>query len=313
MGSVVFRATALAVAFLVVCVAVPTQAAIQFGQVDTFQDGSVMGWGEGFSSENPPANVAGGPGGASDRYLRNVSSGGFGGGSRQVMLNQSQWVGNYNAAGVTRIDASLANFGAGPLHMRVALQSATGTWVASTRAAVVPADGQWRQFTFDLSGRSLSRVTGAEAVGSVLSNVFEVRLLAASARPDFRGDAIVATLGADNLRALRLPGDADFDGRVTAGELLLVQRHLGESGPGVGWDDGDFNFDGRVDRADVALARRHYGESIPVTAGGAFLSDGTVAAVPEPAAGLLFSLTALALLSRRPHGRLAKVLPRPGR
>ena len=31
--------------------------AIVFGQLDGFQDGSTMGWNEGFSSLNPPENV----------------------------------------------------------------------------------------------------------------------------------------------------------------------------------------------------------------------------------------------------------------
>ena len=51
-------------------------AAVTLGQQDTFSDGSTQGWSEGLVSPNPPTNIAtGGPAGAGDRYLQNISSG----------------------------------------------------------------------------------------------------------------------------------------------------------------------------------------------------------------------------------------------
>src|SRR5580765_6962808 len=104
--------------------AVPLCAlAINFGQVDTFQDGTTMGWQEGTPSPNPPTNVpSGGPAGAGDAYVQNISSGGFGSGAKMVMFNDAQWSGSYNAAGVTRLTADMANQGATTLHMRVAIR-----------------------------------------------------------------------------------------------------------------------------------------------------------------------------------------------
>src|SRR5688572_16024391 len=83
----------------------PTLAQVVFGQVDDSQDGTTMGWDEGSASINPPTNQpTGGPAGANDRYLQNISSGGGGAGSRMVMLNFTpRWDGDYNAVGVTRL------------------------------------------------------------------------------------------------------------------------------------------------------------------------------------------------------------------
>ncbi len=64
------------------------------GQIDDFEDGTTMGWMEGFPSPNPPVNIAScRPAGTGDNYLQNISSGGFGPGSAQVMFNHDQWTG----------------------------------------------------------------------------------------------------------------------------------------------------------------------------------------------------------------------------
>ena len=75
-------------------------AQVVLGQVDDFQNGTTMSWTNGFVPD--PVNVAtGGPAGAGDRYLQ-VSSGTFGGGSRSIVFNQVQWIGNYAGQGVVR-------------------------------------------------------------------------------------------------------------------------------------------------------------------------------------------------------------------
>src|SRR5437899_7506628 len=92
----------------------PSMAAgqIMFGQVDDFQDGTAAAWQQGGSSPNPPFNVSnGGPNGIGDAYLRTISTGGGGPGSKMIMFNTAQWSGDYVSAGVTRITAQLANFG----------------------------------------------------------------------------------------------------------------------------------------------------------------------------------------------------------
>src|SRR3954452_12485592 len=118
--------------------------AVTFGQIDSFQDGTPMNWVEGAASPNPPTNIAtGGPAGSGDSYLLNVS-GGFGAGSKQVMFNQAQWLGDYNAAGVTRIRLNLANFGATDLFMRIAVEGGQFTSsFGSTNPIVLAANSGW--------------------------------------------------------------------------------------------------------------------------------------------------------------------------
>jgi hypothetical protein len=278
-------------------------AAIVFGQLDTFQSGTTLGWDKGFRTSLPPANVAGGDGGAADRYLRSESIGGFSADSRQIILNEQQWAGNYSTAGVTRIEASLANLGATPLHMRVALIGTSGTAYASRAARVLPADGNWYRVYFDLTPAGLASTGGAQPLNQVLASVATLRLLSVEARPSERADPIVSTLGVDDVRALRLPGDADFDGRVSGADFAVVRSNLGSTA-GATWDRGDFNFDGRVNARDMHLLRRHLGQSnAPAPAG----APAIAAAVPEPIVPCAFFAAAF-LLRRRRRSRP----PRPG-
>jgi hypothetical protein len=276
------------------------RAAVGFGQIDTFQDGTTMNWTEGDPSPNPPTNApTGGPGGAGDAYLLNTSSGRSGAGSKMVMFNEAQWAGDYVAAGVTRIDAFAANPGAAPLQLRLALRSPTGTTFSSTTGIALPARTPWRRVSFDLTSAGLTNVGGNESLAAVLSNVAVLRVLSGSKGPAWEGDDLAGTLAVDDLRALRLPGDANFDGRVNGADLRIARLHLGRrtAGDAAGWHVGDFDFDGRVDAQDVVLLRRNFGKSIPTLAG----ADTIVAPVPEPGAmGLLVCLVGSVLL-RRPR------------
>jgi hypothetical protein len=275
------------------CPVPPARAEITFGQLDTFQDGTTMGWSEGFNSPNPPTNAStGGPGGAGDRFLRNASSGGFGAGSRQVTFNDAQWVGNFTTAGVTRLEAQMANLGSTTLHMRVALRGGPGfTSYASTAAAVLPADGVWRPVVFDLTAAAMSNVSGgADSLTDVLSNVMDFRVLSASSGPTFSGaDPIASTLGMDNVRALRLPGDADFSGTVDVTDLGVLATNFNQGGD---WADGDFSFDGQVNVTDLGVLATNFNKSI------------NAAASPPDAVSFEQALTA--------YPQLAAAFPEPG-
>jgi len=179
--------------------------AIVPGQVDTFQDvTTTMDWIEGPFSGNQPVNVStGGPAGAGDRFLRNVSSGGGGAGSRQVMFNLAQWTGDYTASGTTRLTVDMVNLGANPLHMRIGIRGGPGSTIyGSTTAALLPADGVWRLISFDLKPAALTNLGGTDSLNVVMSNVTELRILSAATSPSFLGDVIAATLGVDNIRAV---------------------------------------------------------------------------------------------------------------
>src|SRR5687768_16581449 len=84
-------------------------AQITFGQTDTFQGGTTMGWATGAAPANLTVPTGGGPGGAADRFLRVESTGGGGAGGRPVFFNRAQWLGNYNTAGVSAIEMDLFN------------------------------------------------------------------------------------------------------------------------------------------------------------------------------------------------------------
>ena len=272
-------------------------AAVLFGQLDDFQDGTDMGWEKGGASDNPPTNVAGGLRGPADRYLRNVALGGFGSDSRMAMFNDEQWGGNYNAEGVTRIEARMTNFGPETLRMRVALTSTAGTIFATTRAVVLPANSGWQNVTFRLAATDLTRTSGAQTLAQALAAVDELRLLS-SGSPNHRGDPVTATLGVDNLRATHTPGDANFDGVVNTADFRTLRRNYRDSLSGTAretWARGDFNFDQRVNSIDLALLRQNL-----TGPGGAASSD--VTAVPEPAAGAaVLCGAAMLLLRARTH------------
>jgi hypothetical protein len=282
------------VAFLSAAPARTADAAIVFGQLDDFENGTTMGWAEGGSTPNEPAaELSGGPQGAGDAYLRNLSEG-FGAGSKQAMLNFSQWTGNYNAAGVNRIDAWVANFGPDPLRLRVNIFSPTSQFSSTDGIDLAP-DGIWRRVHFDLTKSTL--VSGSGTVAAALSNVTQLNLISAPnpVPRSFLVPPVNATLGVDDLRAMRPEGDANFDGFVNGADFALVRANLGKRGGGRTWEQGDFDFDGRVTARDIALLRRNLNASAGAAAAG-------VTVVPEPAA-LMVLLPGLLLLVALPRRR----------
>src|SRR5580704_1363575 len=82
---------------------------ITLGQIDTFQDASTDGWTDGSAGDNLAIVTTGGPAGFNDYFLQVSSGGSFP--SRLITFNDSQWLGNYVAAGVTRVEMDLKNFG----------------------------------------------------------------------------------------------------------------------------------------------------------------------------------------------------------
>jgi hypothetical protein len=270
-------------------------AAVIFGQLDDFESGTDLGWNEGFQSPNAPAPVpTGGEHGTGDAYLRNLSAGGIGAGSKLAMFNSAQWAGNYNAAGVTRIGAWVANFGPDTLNLRVNIFSSAGEF-SSTRSVDLAPDGLWRRVHFDL--RDSTRVAGAGSLGAALSNVTELNLLSAPAAVarGFQVPGVNAVLGVDDLRAMRAEGDANFDGVVNGADLLVVRANLGRRSRGRTWENGDFDFDGRVTARDLVLLRQNLGGANGVAAAG-------ISVVPEPAA-IMALLPVLFLLLAYPRRR----------
>src|SRR5207248_6272809 len=76
--------------------------AISGSQTDNFEDGTKQGWTDGQGGPNVANIATGGPLGTNDNFLQ-ISSGSFGGASRLITFNDTQWTGNYTAPGVTQI------------------------------------------------------------------------------------------------------------------------------------------------------------------------------------------------------------------
>jgi hypothetical protein len=179
---------------------------VVIGQVDTFQDG-LDNWqgGVGGFSVAP----TGGPAGAGDQYLQ-LSSGASPLPPRLVGFNDSQWLGNFTAAGVTAVAMDLLNPGTTPLTMRVAIREGTsgsttpGYATSNADAFILPADGQWHHAIFDLDAASLTGFNSPQPLATDLANVKDFRILE-SAAPSGVGDMVTAQVGVDNVTAVPEP------------------------------------------------------------------------------------------------------------
>ncbi|WP_242132020.1 T9SS type A sorting domain-containing protein [Aestuariivivens marinum] len=189
----------------------PVLSQVTAGQIDDFENGTVLSWeedGGAASSPNPPTNIStGGPNGANDNYLQNVSSGGFGAGSKMVMHNSSQWSGDFTNQGVIAVKfhaKALTN----NLNLRVAFNGPGGQ-ICTTNAVLVTAGNPWEEFTISISPSDFSLLSGATSITNTLQNVSTMRVLS-STSPSWRGDAIVATLEIDNIEALTTLSTEEF-------------------------------------------------------------------------------------------------------
>ena len=177
---------------------------VVIGQVDTFQ-GGLDNWqgGVGGFSVAP----TGGPAGAGDQYLQ-LSSGALPLPPRLAGFNDSQWLGNFTAAGVTAVAMDLLNTGTTSLSMRVAIREAAGgsttPGYASTNPFILPADGQWHHAVFDLDAASLTGFNSPQPLATDLANVKDFRILE-SAAPSGVGDMVTAQVGVDNVTAVPEP------------------------------------------------------------------------------------------------------------
>ena len=106
-------------------------------------------------------------------------------------------------------------------------------------------------------------------------------------------DGTVPGLGTDTiLVTFTLNGDANLDGHVGFGDLVLLAQHYGQSG--MNWDQGDFNYDGKVSFSDLVILAGHYGQSLndaplsqSITSVGLEIQL-VVGGLPEPRFALLY-------------------------
>ena len=192
--------------------------AITPGQIDTFGDGTTLGWFVPGPSAIPPVNIlTGGPAGAGDPYLQLTATGGAGPGSRLSVLNDEQWTGNYPAAGIALIRMDVNNFGPADLHLRLLLEDLPDepgpplNLALSADAVFIPAGSGWRTIEFPIAAADL--LPGG--IGTVAGALADVNTLRIFHNPDpaFPGPAIGiptvnAILGVDNITAVPEPAAA---------------------------------------------------------------------------------------------------------
>ncbi|MGH9629991.1 MAG: PEP-CTERM sorting domain-containing protein [Bryobacteraceae bacterium] len=208
-------------------------AAVTVGQIDTFEDGTTLGWHVPGPSPTPPANVPNdGPLGAGDAYLELVATGGAGPGGRLAVLNDSRWTGNYLAAGITAVRMDVNNFGPDDLFLRLLFEDfgppgPPVNLALSATAVMVPANSGWRTIFFPVTPSDLvvdvfGTVTGA------LTDTNTLRIFH-NPEPTFPGPGVGiplvnATLGVDNITAVvPEPGTMAL---LFCGLLVLVSRRL---------------------------------------------------------------------------------------
>ena len=235
--------------------------AIVSGQLDTFEDGTTMGWQEGTLSPNQPFNVAdGGPNGAGDGYMQDSSAGGFGAGSNMTVFNAMQWTGDWITPGIFRVEMDMINLGDTALSMRIGFEGSFTRWVSTTPFAL-PAGGQWTHVGFDIDAASLTRVAGASSLETTLASISQFRVLH-NPIVSFNGSSIVATIGLDNIQAFgtaptgsgRVPNGADDAPGIPLTVSRTAEGLRLDWGASCNQDDTDFAvYEGSLGTTDSAV------------------------------------------------------------
>ena len=97
-------------------------------------------------------------------------------------------------------------------------------------------------FGLDLTGWQVSYAASVSADGTSIAGY--------GTNPDGFTEAWVATVP--------IPGDADQDGQVTAGDLLIMALHWLQTDPAPTFLEGDFKDDDIVDMKDFAIFAQNY-------------------------------------------------------
>jgi len=206
-------------------------AQVLLGRTDDFQSSTTdtLGWTNG-GVNSPIVVVGGGPLGAGDNFLRVMSSGGIGPGSRMITFNRSRWNGDFLNAGspgaaVTSVTMDLKVISGPALKMRIAMKNGTlqsSPGYVSATPFDLPADGVWHHVVFGIDAASLTPIGAPGPLGTFLQNVVEFRILHSLAA-GLDGDPIAANLGVDNIRPVGVPEPSAL-ALVGMGVLALARR-----------------------------------------------------------------------------------------
>jgi hypothetical protein len=209
-------------AAIILAQAAPTRAAITFGQVDDFEDGTLQSW-EAGGAANPvgPSNVAtDGPAGTDDNFLR-LRSDASGAGGKLVVFNTAQWAGDYLGAGVSAIRMQVNNAGSTDLVLRLILTNfGTGQSLTTVAPVGLASGSGWTAVSFSLASSNLAGGNYA----AVMSAVSELNLVHAPAVIDDRrlSPPLTAQLRLDNIAAVPEPGTALLVGLGMVALMLVA-------------------------------------------------------------------------------------------
>ncbi len=173
--------------------------------LDTFEDGTTNGWQMGPSPG--ASNIStGGPDGTDDNYMQ-LAPDGSGDMGKLIVLNQTQWRGNFNSLGIATISFYANNLSSSSnIDLRIALKKNGETtndvhsWCATTNSVHLAPSAGWVIVSIDIDAGSLTDLGDATfTVADILADVGQVRILDASSLPAHRGDPSTDLLGLDNI------------------------------------------------------------------------------------------------------------------
>jgi hypothetical protein len=184
-------------------------AQISAGQINDFQDGTTQGWSNGVASPNPPINIPdGGPNGAGDRFLREVSSGGSGSGSRLVVFNdENEWQGNYSAQNIVAITFHAKNSGSTDLSLRIAMEGGddTSEMVTTQFVSLAATQTDWILISIPILASDFTVINGNNTAAEVLADMSDIRIIS-NPNAQYEGEVIDGSLDLDNITASTVLG-----------------------------------------------------------------------------------------------------------
>lgn len=209
---------------LFVATAAPS-AALTPGVFQDFQDGTTQGWTSGAGVTQTTAVADAGPAGTGDFALNAAF------GQRAVVLNNSEWQGDWTAAGINEIEFAVHSPVGNPTDLTLWLGFSAGdipsfggsgeTYVTQA-SQTVPSDGAWHNVSFDVTAAGWGNWGGNDVADS-LTNVYQLRIIHNPVR-DFLGATTISSFRIDSVATVPEPGTLAA-GLLALATGALVYRH----------------------------------------------------------------------------------------